>query len=145
YVIVVDGDRIGEPVVANPAVDVLRARAEVELGRMHADHDQAELGVIAVPRLDVGRGSDPVDAGVLPEVDQDHLAAHRFGGERRGVHPAVRLEGGYLAGRGGEGRIGGSAKKQERHDDRLEELISGLFVPTAVVDWAGHTSLSNVS
>ena len=28
--------------VTNPAVDVLGALAELELGRVHADHDQAE-------------------------------------------------------------------------------------------------------
>ena len=63
--------------VANPPVDVLGALAELELGRVHADHDQAERGVVAIPRLDEWRGADPVDAGVLPEVDQDDLATQR--------------------------------------------------------------------
>jgi hypothetical protein len=46
---------------------------------MHADHDKPELGVVAVQRLDVGRRADPVDAGELPEVDEDDLAAQLFG------------------------------------------------------------------
>ncbi len=80
--IVVECDRIGEPVVADPTIDVLGARPELELGRVHADHDQAAVGVVAVPRLDIGRGADPVDAGVLPEIDQDDLATQRVGRER---------------------------------------------------------------
>jgi hypothetical protein len=65
--------------IANPAVDDRELRAELELGRMHADHDEAQLAVIAVPCLEVGRGADPVDAGELPEVDEDDLAAQLFG------------------------------------------------------------------
>ncbi len=65
--------------IADRTVDVLGALPELELGRVHADHDQAAVDVIAVPRLDVGRGADPVDAGVLPEVHQDDLATQRVG------------------------------------------------------------------
>ena len=102
--------------VANPPIDVLRALAELELGRMHADHDQAEVGIVALPRLDVGRGADPVDAGVLPEVDEDHLATQRVDVEWRRVHPALHHEGGHLAGRAGEGRTGGDTEEQEGQD-----------------------------
>jgi len=110
--------------VANPTVDVLGALAELELGHMHADHDQAELGVVAIPRLDVGRGADPVDAGVLPEVDQNDLAAQRIGGERRRVHPALHLESGQFAGGAGEARTGDDTEEQERQDGSHEGMPS---------------------
>jgi hypothetical protein len=38
-------------VVANPTIDVLGALPELELGRVHADYDQAAVGVVAVPWL----------------------------------------------------------------------------------------------
>jgi hypothetical protein len=67
--LIVDRDRIRQPVVANPTVDVLGALTELELRRVDPDHDQAERGVPAIPRLDIGQGTNPVDAGVLPDID----------------------------------------------------------------------------
>ena len=37
--------------VANSAIDVVGALAELELWRMEADHDQAGRGVLAMPLL----------------------------------------------------------------------------------------------
>src|SRR4029077_2293047 len=73
------------------------------------------VGVIAVPRLDVGRGADPVDAGVLPEVDRDDLATQRVGRQWARVHPALHLEGRHVhvAGRAGDPRTEGSTEKHE--------------------------------
>jgi len=83
--------------IANPSVNVLGALAALELRCVHADHDQAERGVLAMPCLDIGRRTNPVDAGVLPDVDQDDLLAQRFGRERRRWYPALHGEGRQLA------------------------------------------------
>src|SRR3954462_6060296 len=42
---------------------------------MHADHHESLLAVLVRPGADVGHLTQPVDAGVSPEVDQHHLAA----------------------------------------------------------------------
>ncbi len=78
--------------VTNPTVNVLGLLAKLELGSMCSDDDESERGVVAVPRPHIRCGSDPVDAGVLPHVDQHDLAAQRLGCEWRGVDPALRLE-----------------------------------------------------
>jgi hypothetical protein len=70
-------------VVANPTIDVLGALAELELGRVHTDDDQTVLGVMTLPRLDVRRGADPVDAGIFPEIDEHDFAAQHVARERR--------------------------------------------------------------
>jgi hypothetical protein len=66
---------MSEPVVANAAVDVLGALAELKLWRVNPDDHQSERSVIAIPGPDIGQRTNPVDAGVLPDVDEHHLAA----------------------------------------------------------------------
>jgi len=114
--VVVEGDRVGEPVLTNPTIDVLGPLSELELGRVHADHDQAAAGVVAVPRLDVGRGANPVDAGVLPDIEQHDLAAQCLDSERRRVHPTLHRKGRQLAGRAHEARTGHHTREQERQN-----------------------------
>ena len=94
--LIVDRDRIRQPLVANPTVDVLGAFTELELRRVDPDHDQAERGVLAIPRLDIGQGTNPVDAGVLADIDQYHLATQPCGAEWRRVHPALTVKAGNL-------------------------------------------------
>ena len=43
---------------------VLGALTELELRRVDPDHDQAERGVPAIPRLDIGQGSNLVEIAV---------------------------------------------------------------------------------
>ena len=78
--------------VTNPSVDVFGALAELELRRVHADDDQTERRVVAIPCLDVGRSPNPVDARVLPEVHEYDFPAQRLGCEWRRIHPALRLQ-----------------------------------------------------
>ena len=68
-------NRIRQPVVTNPTVDVVGPLAELELWCVEADHDQVRCGVVTMPRLHIGRGANPVDAGVFPDVEQDDLSA----------------------------------------------------------------------
>jgi len=82
-VVVVDGDRIGQTMIADPTFDVLGAFAEFEFRRVDADHDQAERRVLPIPRLDVRRSPNPVDAGVFPEVDQHDFSTQCLRCERR--------------------------------------------------------------
>ena len=68
---------------------------DVELGGVHAEHDQPVLLVPLGPGAQVGQGAQPVDAGVGPEVDQHHTAAQPGGRQWRRVEPL---------GRAGQGR-----------------------------------------
>ena len=56
-------------------VSVSGALAELELGRVHSDHDQAERGVVAMPRLHGRRGANPVTQMYIPHVDQHYYLA----------------------------------------------------------------------
>ena len=69
---------------------VRRALLEGKLRRVHADDHQAGLLVLVGPGAKVGQGAQAVDARVGPEVDQHHLAAQAFMGQRGGVDPVGR-------------------------------------------------------
>ena len=58
--------------------DVAGVALERELGRVHADDDQAVAAVARVPGLEVGQRAQAVDARVGPEVDEHDLAAQRL-------------------------------------------------------------------
>ena len=47
-------NRIRQPVVTNPTVDVVGPLAELELWCVEADHDQVRCGVVTMPRLHIG-------------------------------------------------------------------------------------------
>jgi hypothetical protein len=49
--VVVESNRIRQAMVADAAVDVLRASAEIEFRGVYADNDQTERPVITIPRL----------------------------------------------------------------------------------------------
>jgi hypothetical protein len=88
-IVVVDHDRIVDPKVLDGPPDILQVAFDVELGRVHAEHDQPVALVFLGPRADVGKLAEPVDTGVGPEVDQDDLAAQAGRRERRRVQPAA--------------------------------------------------------
>jgi len=46
--VVVDHNRVRQPVVADAAVDVLRLPPELELRRVRPDDDQPEVGVLPI-------------------------------------------------------------------------------------------------
>ena len=73
-VVTVVDDGVGQAVTRRDHADVLCIAFVVELGRMHADHDQriAKLGFEA---LQVRDDVDAVDAAVGPEVEQDDAPA----------------------------------------------------------------------
>lgn len=95
--------------IANPAIDVLGVLSELELRRVDADHDQADIAIIAVRRLDVGHSADPVDAGVLPEVDRDDLAPQHVSREGGRVYPAIDPQDRHGTRRAPDSRTVGSA------------------------------------
>ena len=68
--------------------DVVDVSLERELRRVHADDDQAVVAVLLVPRAHVGQGSQPVDAGVGPEVVDHHLSVQVLRGQWCGVEPS---------------------------------------------------------
>src|SRR5579872_3517418 len=68
-------NRPGKAKTLSGTPDIGSVVAYGELAVMHADHVEAVLVVFGVPALDHGKVTDTVDAGVLPEVDQQHVAA----------------------------------------------------------------------
>ena len=94
-VVVVDRDRVVDPQLLDGAADVVEVVLDVEFGGVDADDHQSLVGVLVGPGAEVGKGTEPVDAGVGPEVDQDDLAAQVGGRQRWRVEPL---------GRAGQGR-----------------------------------------
>jgi len=81
--VIVDRNWIAQFMVANAPVDVVGLLAKLELRSVHSDDDQPEWRVDAMPRLDVRSRPNPVDARVLPKINEDDLAAQRLRSERR--------------------------------------------------------------
>src|SRR5581483_2620729 len=71
-VAVVEHDRVLDPEARDRLAHVAVLAREGELGRMHADHNQARLAVAPIPSDHVRQGADAIDAGVIPEIDQYH-------------------------------------------------------------------------
>jgi hypothetical protein len=88
-VVVVDHDRIVDPQVLGGSADVVEVVLDVELRGVDAEHDQPLVLVVLGPGAEVGKGAEPVDAGVGPEVDQEDPAAQVRRRERRRVEPAA--------------------------------------------------------
>src|SRR3982751_6554220 len=65
---------IDPPLFYGPA-NVVEVLLKSELRRMDADHHQSLILVFLGPSADVGSRSQPVDAGVGPEVDEDDFSA----------------------------------------------------------------------
>jgi hypothetical protein len=83
--LVVDRDRILHVQPADGVLDIRDDVLERELGRVDADDDEAVLPVARVPRLEVRKRAQAVDARVCPEVDEDDLAAERAHRQRAPV------------------------------------------------------------
>ena len=75
-------DRLAREARLDGLQKVLRGLAHVvevvlkaKLRRVHADHHQTLIPVFLGPRADVGKGAEPVDTGVGPEVDENDFSA----------------------------------------------------------------------
>src|SRR5829696_1214818 len=96
-VVAVERDRVVDPHVGRGPADVVDVSLERELGRVHADDDEALVAVLLVPRPDIAERPEPVDARVGPEVDEDDLPGEARRRQRLRVEPAGDpVEGGQL-------------------------------------------------
>jgi ribulose 1,5-bisphosphate synthetase/thiazole synthase len=75
--LVVERHRVTDSELPDCLPHVRRNALECELGRVDADHNQALVAVFFGPGADIGERSQPVDAAVCPEVDEDDLSAQR--------------------------------------------------------------------
>src|SRR5690606_31613369 len=80
--IVVVDDRMLDLVAPDDLADVLRFALALELGRVHADHNQL-FGIFRFQPLEVGDDVNTVDAAIRPEVQHHDLAAQIFHADRR--------------------------------------------------------------
>ena len=74
-VVVIDRDRIGHAHVLHRLLNVVDVVLEAELGGVHPDYDQTLILVCFRPRTNIRKRSQPIDAGVGPELNQNHLSA----------------------------------------------------------------------
>ena len=93
----VDRHRMRHAVPPHRGEDVLAVLFGVELGRMHADHDQRIVPVALLEIVQDREHVHAVDAAVRPEIEHHHLPAQLLDRERPiGIQP-----------RRGAGEIGG--------------------------------------
>ena len=81
-VVVVERDRIANAEPLHGGAHVAEIVLERELGRVHAEDDQALRAVARVPGLQIRKRAQAVDARVGPEVDEHDLAAQLGKAER---------------------------------------------------------------
>ena len=81
-VTVVEGDWIADGETFDGCTDVAKIVLECELGRVDAQDDEALRAVARIPRLQVRKRAQAVDAGVRPEVDEHHFAPELGDAER---------------------------------------------------------------
>src|SRR5713101_3238438 len=67
-------DRIIETELRDRLENVSAVARETEFRRMHPYYDQAFCGVAAMPFRHVGQGANTIDAGVIPEIEQNNFA-----------------------------------------------------------------------
>ena len=89
-VVAVDRDRVLDAEGARMGDDVVDVMLEAELGRVDTDHRQPGVRVLRGPCTDIWRRSQPVDARVGPDVDEDDASAQSLRRQRLGVEPARR-------------------------------------------------------
>ncbi len=133
--LVVDRHRVVDLQFLHRALHVAQVALEGELRRMHADHHQALVAVTLFPLAHIGQGAQAVDAGIGPEIDQHHLAAQAFGGQRRAVEPAggtvQRRQRAFHRKLGTGRRIGGAHHHRRAGIGRLagQGIQQALFQP----------------
>jgi hypothetical protein len=76
----VGDNRPGQRILARSITDVVGAEADGELAVVHTDDVKSVGVVLAVPALQDTEIANAVDAGVLPEIDEQDLAAIAFDG-----------------------------------------------------------------
>jgi hypothetical protein len=77
-VVVIHRDRVDDAEILDRFAHVRFVFLEGKLRRMNADDHQAAVFVFLIPGFDVGQRAQAVDAGIGPEIDQNHFAAQRF-------------------------------------------------------------------
>ena len=73
--VTVDRDWIVDPQVFDGLAHIGQIFLKREFRRVDADHYQALIAIFLVPHADIGERSQPVDAGVGSELDEDDLSA----------------------------------------------------------------------
>src|SRR5215207_2584605 len=68
-------DRVIDPHLFHGPANVIYVFFEGKLRRMDAYHDEALILVLLGPGADIRKCPKPVDAGVGPEIDEDHFSA----------------------------------------------------------------------
>ena len=86
-VVVIEGHRIFNPEVAHGTLYITFVLLECEFRRVNPEHDQSVILVLFIPARHVRQGTQAIDAGIGPEVDQDDLASQGLGHERCGIQP----------------------------------------------------------
>src|SRR5437016_6001799 len=89
-VVAVDRDWIDDFHVRCLSANIVDVLFETELGRVHTDHYQSSILVFRGPRADIRKGTEPIDAGIGPDVDDDDFSAQVGRRQRLRIEPACR-------------------------------------------------------
>ena len=119
---VVEGDGVLQPVGTGGFFDVGQGFLELELRGVDADGGQSVAVVLVVPGLQVGQGSDAVDAGVGPEVEENDAPPLFLDGCAGGVDPSGDTA--ELGRRSGSAGIGTPTQQDGEQEDggQLDQL-----------------------
>src|ERR1700689_211352 len=86
-IVVIHRHGIGDAEILHRFADVRFIFFKGKLWGMNADNYQAAVLVFLIPGPDIRQRAQAIDAGIGPEIDQNHFATKRSRGERRRVNP----------------------------------------------------------
>src|SRR4051812_24332741 len=81
--LIIDGDRVIDAHLSHGPANVVDVLLKSELRRMDADHHQSLVLVFLGPGADIRSRSQPLDAGVGPEIDEDDFSTQTWHREGR--------------------------------------------------------------
>jgi len=85
--VVIHRNWVVHPEVLHAPAGIGELPFKLELGRVHANHDQSLIPIFLSPGTDVGNRADPVDTGIGPELDQHDFSPQALRRQWRGVDP----------------------------------------------------------
>src|SRR5215208_1650451 len=88
--LIVHCDRVIDTHLLDGPANVVDALFKRELRRMDADHHQSLIPVFLGPGAHIGKRSQPIDAGIGPEIDEDDFSAQSLRGQGWRIQPLVR-------------------------------------------------------
>src|SRR5262249_46869374 len=84
-IVAVDSDRVSNFKVRDGLLHIAGTFFEGEFRRVYADDNEALIFVLLSPSAHIGDRPQTIDAGIGPEIDQDHFAFEPLSRKRRRI------------------------------------------------------------